>query len=243
MRRVWSGIAGLQENFGLDVASYMDDNHNFVRKYSLLLLIYVVLTGGGQRPQVYTSLQYPTERILRGWEDESGNSAGGPVKLYPTSEKTPRGTFSPGILFPEISSSFFATYIKIIRPAVMRWSGRVANDLADVGRVFLVHTETGRPLSGENLRNSLRLYFSGLQGLSGDLSRVTVMTVRASFASMMFRSFRKGEFTGRSFEEFLSELAETMNTSVEMLRNTYIAANGAEFDEAASAFLRASRAE
>jgi hypothetical protein len=243
MRRIWTGISGLQESLGPEVASYMDENHNLVRKYSLLLLIYIVLTGGGQRPQVYTSLQHPAERVVSGWEDESGNSAGGPVKLYPTSEKTPRGTFSPGILFPEISSSFFATYIRIIRPEVMRRSGRAANDLADVGRVFLVHTETGRPLSGENLRNTLRLYFSGLQGLSGDLSRVTVMTVRASFASMMFRSFRNGEFSGRCFEEFLSELAETMNTSVEMLRNTYIIANGVEFDDAASAFLRASRAE
>jgi hypothetical protein len=98
----------------------VDENHNLVRKCYILLLIYVVITGGGQRPQVCTSLQYPAERVLRGWEDESGNSAGGPVKLYPTSEKTPRGTFSLGILFPEISSSVFATYITIIRPAVIR---------------------------------------------------------------------------------------------------------------------------
>jgi hypothetical protein len=106
-----------------------------------------------------------------------------------------------------------------------------------------VHTETGLSLSGENLRSTLRQYVGGLGGLSGDLSRATVMTVRASFASMMFRSFRKGAFPGQSFDEFLCELAEVMNTSTEMLRGTYIAADGKEFDEAASAFLRVSREE
>jgi hypothetical protein len=243
MRRVWSGIRGLENQFGSDAHRYLDENHNLVRKYSLLLLVFLILTGGGQRPQVYCSLQYPTEAVLRGWEEESSNGDGGPVKLYPALEKTPRGTFSPGILYPEISASFFATYCNAIRPSVMRGSGKMASDAASSGRTFLVHTETGLPLSGENLRNTLRYYVGGLDRLSADLSRMTVMTVRASFASMMFRSFRKGAFANQSFDGFLCELAETMNTSTEMLRSTYIAANGKEFDEAASAFLRASRGE
>jgi hypothetical protein len=241
MRRVWSGINGLHNDFSMDIHSYLNDNHNLVRKYSLLLLVYIVLTGGGQRPQAYCSLQHPDDDIVRQWEEKSGNEAGGPVKLYPTAEKTPRGTFSPGILFPEIASSFFSTYCRLIRPAVMRSSRKVASDMASTNRALLVHTETGLPLSGENLRSTLRQYVGGLGGLSGDLSRVTVMTVRASFASMMFRSFRKGAFPGQSFDEFLCELAEVMNTSTEMLRGTYIAADGKEFDEAASAFLRVSR--
>jgi hypothetical protein len=241
MRRVLSGVCGLSNQLGLDVHVYLDENHNLVRKYSLLLSVFLVLTGGGQRPQVYCSLQHPAERVVQKWEEESGNGAASSVKLYPKAEKTPRGTFSPGVLFPDTAGSFFATYSRMIRPAVMRGCGKVDRDLADSGRTFLVHTETGMALSGENLRNTLRYYVGGMGGLSGDLSRVTVMTVRASFASMMFRSFRQGSFPGQSCEEFLGELAETMNTSTEMLRNTYISANGKEFDEAASAFLRASR--
>jgi hypothetical protein len=107
----------------------------------------------------------------------------------------------------------------------------------------LLHTEKATILSGENLRNSLRLYTEGVRGLSSDLSRVTVMTVRASYASVMFRSFQSGKFQGLSLEEFLSDLSETMNTSPEMLRTTYIATNGQEFDRAANEFLRASREE
>lgn len=241
MRRIWSGINRLCNEFSMNIHAYLDENHNLVRKYSLILLVYILLTGGGQRPQVYTSLQYPADNVLRDWEEESGNSVAGPVKLYPTAEKTPRGTFSPGIMFPEISGSFFSTYCRFIRPAVMRHSGKVARDATSTARTFLVHTETGLPLSGENLRSTLRQYVGSLGELSRDLSRVTVMTLRASYASMMFRSFKKGAFPGQSFEEFLCDLAEVMNTSTEMLRGTYIAADGKEFDEAASAFLRVSR--
>jgi hypothetical protein len=78
----------------------------------------------------------------------------------------------------------------------MHGVGRVNADALDSERPFLVHTETGRALSGENIRNTLRHYVGGLSGLSGDLSRVTAMTLRGSFASMMFRSFQRGRFAG-----------------------------------------------
>lgn len=290
MTSVWSGIRGLLDQFGINVHSYIDENPGLVRKYSLLLLVFILLTGGGQRPQVYCSLQHPLENIVRRWEEDeeavctgrdggssddgsgggargggrggarrefgvNGHAIGsdeglggrqdgeGTVKLYPAQEKTPRGTFYPGIVFSSTARAFFLVYARLIRPAVMRRTSRRSVDSLDPDRTFLVHTETGRALSGENIRNTLRYYAGGLGGLSGDLSRVTVMTLRASFASMMFRAFRQGKFPGRSSEEFLSELAEIMNTSTEMLRTTYIATNGKEFDEAASAFLRASREE
>jgi hypothetical protein len=261
MRAVWSGVGGLVAQFGEDTHAYMDENHGLVRKYSLLLLVFILLTGAGQRPQAYCSLQHPSENVLRRWEEneeadcavrsqegshgsgDMGNGGDGTVKLYPTQEKTPRGTFYPGIVFTNTARAFFIAYARIIRPAVMRATSRESADALDPDRPFMVHTEKGRALSGESIRNTLRYYIGGLGGLSGDLSRVTVMTLRASFASIMFRSFRRGKFPGRSSEEFLSELAEVMNTSTEMLRTTYIATNGKEFDEAASAFLRASREE
>jgi hypothetical protein len=69
------------------------------------------------------------------------------------------------------------------------------------------------------------------------------MTVRASFATVMFRSYRRGKFGDQTSEQFLSYLAEVMNTSVEMLRSTYIKTNGTEFDDAARKFLEAARDE
>jgi hypothetical protein len=198
MRRVLSGVCDLSNQLGMAVHGYLDENHNLVPKYSLLLSGFLALTGGGQRPQVYCSPQHPAELVVQKWEEESGNGAASPVKLYPKAEKTPQGIFTPGVLFPDTAGSFFATYSRMIRPGVMRGCEKVERDLADSGRTFSMHTETGMALSMENLRNTLRYYMGGMGGLSGDLSRVTVMTVRASFASMMFRSFRQGSFPGMS---------------------------------------------
>jgi hypothetical protein len=262
MASVCTGVCSLFQRFGEESHTYMDENHSLVRKYSLLMVVYILLTGGGQRPQAYASLQHPRESVLRRWEledeemgeqeaEQSGDAretvgewrTGRTVKLYPLQEKTPRGSFCPGILFPEKARSFFVTYARMIRPAIMRGAGKVSSDALHRERTFLLHTETGNALSGENLRNTLRFYIGGIGGLSEDLSRVTVMTVRASYASVMFQAFRRGKFPGLTAEQFLGDLAETMNTSTEMLRTTYIATNGSEFDEAAGAFLRASREE
>jgi hypothetical protein len=252
MTNVWSGVADLVAKFGSKIEKYLDEMHSLVRKYSLLLLIYILLNGGGQRPQVYTSLQHPTEAVLHSWEaaEEARLTGKGrpgedfeAVKLYPGQEKTPRGTFYPGIVFPLESRAFFICYSRFVRPAIMRRQDKdlVDEDLLNPDRTFLVHTETGMALSGDSLKNTLRTYAGGLNGLRGDLSLVTVMTVRASFASVMFRAFRQGKFAPKTTEEFLDDLAEVMNTSLEMLRTTYIATDGKEFEEAANAFLRASR--
>jgi hypothetical protein len=241
MVSVHNGVQDLIDQMGSDVHSYMDENDALVRKYSLLLVAYVLLTGGGQRPQVYSSLQHPSQDVLDAWENQEEEEVA--VKLYPAAEKTPRNTFCPGVMFERIAGHFFVIYAYIVRAAVIRRLGRDESDIQDRHRSFFLHTEKGTCLSGDNLRNSLRLYISNVSGLSGDLSRVTVMTVRASYASVMFRAFRRGKIQGLTLEEFLSELSETMNTSPEMLRTTYIASNGQEFDQAAGEFLRVSREE
>jgi hypothetical protein len=227
---------------GTDVHSYIDENHALIRKCALILLVCVVLTGGGQRPQVYASLQHPSPDVLESWEGQTEEELVG-VKLYPTAEKTPRNTFCPRVMFAPIAGKIFVIYAYVIRAAIIRRSGRDESGIEHRDRRILLHTEKGTCLSGESLRNYLRLYIGNTRGLSSDISRVTVMTVRASYASVMFRSFRLGKIQGRTLEEFLSELSETMNTSPEMLRTTYIATNGQEFDQAASEFLRASRKE
>jgi hypothetical protein len=93
-------------------------------------------------------------------------------------------------------------------------------DALDRDRSFLVHTETGRALSGTNLISNLRSYVTAVSGLKANLSNVTVMTLRASYESVMFRAFRRGRFPGQTAEQFLSELAEVLNSSPEMLRQS-----------------------
>jgi hypothetical protein len=151
--------------------------------------------------------------------------------------------FAPGIIFPDDARKFFTNHVTHIRPAIIRRTSRAREDAADVDRTFLVHTETGRALSGENLRSTLRTYVCGIQGKIADLSSVTFMTVRASFATVMFRAFRRGRFPEQTTEQFLVELAEVMNTSTEMLKTTYIKTSWTEFDEAGRTFLGTARDE
>jgi hypothetical protein len=265
MYAVNMGVTELSRKYSnQEMEEYLDETPSFIRKFSLLLVVYILLVGSGQRPQAYWSLQYPKSCDIARWKRDNERSdhwqrsfqEGGnddrevstsqclqldSVKLYPAKEKTPRDTLHPGIIFPDDARKFFTNHVTHIRPAIMRRAGRAIEDAADVDRTFLVHSETGRALSGENLRSTLRTYVCGIQGLSGDLSRVTVMTVRASFATVMFRAYRNGKFPGQTTEQFLGELAEVMNTSTEMLRTTYIKTNGTEFDEAARTFLGAAR--
>jgi hypothetical protein len=271
MHAVSAGMQRLAQQFRAELDDYLDSNPSFVRKYSLLLVVHILLSGGGQRPQAYCSFQHPNDRVLKSWDDEEsaavssrparenedsavrdGDTVGereaqeagaGHVKLYPANEKTPRGSFHPGVVFPGESRKYFLNYVLHIRPAIMHRARRTREDALDPDRPFLVHSETGRAMSGTNLRSTLRTYVAAVGGLKADISNVTVMTLRASYASVMFRAFRRGRFPGQNAEQFLSELAEVMNTSPEMLRTTYIATNGRQFDESARTFLRASQAD
>jgi hypothetical protein len=109
MISVCNRIHDLIDQMGTDVHSYLDENHALVRKYALLLLGYVVLTGGGQRPQVYASLQNPSPDVLESWEGQTEEERVA-VKLYPTADKTARNTFCPGVMFALIAGEVFVIY-------------------------------------------------------------------------------------------------------------------------------------
>jgi hypothetical protein len=151
-----------------------------------------------------------------GEEREARKARDGPVKLYPAHEKTPRGSFHPGAVFSREPRKYFLNYVLHVRPAIMHKARWTREDALDPDRPFLVHSETGRALSGTNLRSTLSTYMVAVSGLRADLSNVTVMTLRASYASVMFRAFCRGRFYGQTAEQLLSELEEVMNTSPEM---------------------------
>jgi hypothetical protein len=204
------------------------------------------MNGPGQRPQAYCSLEHPSERELKKWEVEhnverrNDNRDPEVLKLYPGKEKTPRGTFHPGIVFPDEARGYFLQYARLVRPAIMRNSEAGKDDVGEPHRPWLVHTKNGAGLRVLNLRGTLRTYVSGVGGLQRDLSFVTPMSLRASYASLLFQAYRDGQVAeDMTTERFLSELAEVMNTSPDMLRTTYIATNGKAFDAAARAFSRA----
>jgi hypothetical protein len=52
--------------------------------------------------------------------DNADSAAHTAVKLYPFQEKTPRGTFQPGVLFPDEARAYFLQYANLFRPAILR---------------------------------------------------------------------------------------------------------------------------
>jgi hypothetical protein len=146
------------------VVAFSDENHSFARKNFILLLIFIVLNGGGQRPQAYTSMLFPAERMLKRLEAEwdSRNSISvnkktvfeelEPVKLYPAQEKTARATLQLAIMFPYNARSYFCKYAYYIRPAIMRWVGKankVQTSCKEAGP-FLFIRRRGLALSRES---------------------------------------------------------------------------------------------
>jgi hypothetical protein len=71
MYAVSSGIYRLSQQFRAELYEYLDSNTSFVRKYSLLLVVYIVLRGVEQRPQVYCSFQHPKDCTLKSWEKKN----------------------------------------------------------------------------------------------------------------------------------------------------------------------------
>jgi hypothetical protein len=63
MHAVSYGIYRLSQQFRAELDDYLDINTSFVRKYSLLLVVYIMLSGWWQRPQVYCSFQNPKDAL------------------------------------------------------------------------------------------------------------------------------------------------------------------------------------
>lgn len=79
-----------------------------------------------------------------------------------------------------------------------------------------------------------------MRSVDPKLTNVTAMTLRASYATSMLHSYRQGEFAEENLteEQFLEVVAKQMNTSVEQLQNTYMAAYSMDFKQDMRLFTR-----
>jgi hypothetical protein len=90
----------------------------------------------------------------------------------------------------------------------------------------LLHTERAIPITGDQVRSTWKRFLSELDP---ELSKVTPMVLRASFATYMIHLYRVGRhFRGLTEQEFMDRLAALMNTSAEMLANVY---GGCDLDD------------
>jgi hypothetical protein len=206
------------------VRAMLTQQIKILQKYCINFTVMLLIAGGGHRPQVYTTLVCPTDGEMHRWEDI------GRVELRPRREKRLRD--APYIVMNLSCAPLIRFYVKSVRPAIH--SGRPE---LETEPSLLVNTRTCSPVSTGSLRATLKTWLSFHDP---ELKSITTMDLRGSFATMMFGKYRRGmSFKGKTVDEFLNELATMMNTSAEMLRKTYIAWDGTEYDETARELARA----
>jgi hypothetical protein len=206
------------------VTDLFRQKQKMVQKYCINLTVLLLVAGGGHRPQVYTTLVCPTEGEMRRWDTIER------VELRPKREKRLREV--PYIVLSISCAPMLRFYAQFVRPVIYR--SRPGLQYEDA---LLLNTRTCSPVSTGSLRATLKTW---LAVHDPELRAITTMDLRGSFATMMFNKYRRGAvFKEKSRDEFLDELASMMNTSAEMLRKTYIAWDGTEYDETARELARA----
>jgi hypothetical protein len=211
-----------------DICNAVRSRDKMAEKWSINILAALVLSGGGQRPQVYAQLDLPDESELELFDAECRAN-----KQYFTLraglEKTTRSIDLPKVLFPRVMLRFVRFHVVAMRPILLQ--------LVEEGtrvncKTLLLHSRRGIPLKSCDVTRSLGRF---LERIDPELANITPMAIRGSYASMMLQAHRRNEiFRTFSENEFLQFLAKQMNTSVEQLATTYASCEVDAFENVAN---------
>lgn len=200
---------------------------NLIGKFCIHLTVTLLLTGGGQRPQVFTQLQLPSDSELASIRSEAASNKF--FELRTLQEKTTRALDMPNVVFSHIVLPYLIFYMDIVRPIIVMDLG-IEEDPGD-DNPLLMDTRNGDTLRTGLVRHTLRGF---LKSIDPELTKVTPMSLRASYATMMLKKYRDGTiFNEKSEDEFLASLAKAMNTSVEQLSHTYAGLDRSDFHDIA----------
>jgi hypothetical protein len=216
-----------------DIRSDLFSRKGMIEKWNINLLAALVLSGGGQRPQVYAQLEVPEPSEIELLQNEcSGNRQY--FSMRAGFEKTTRSPDLPKILFPRVLLKYISFHALTLRPLLVQQIFGENQILAHNN--LLLHTRRGVPLNSSDITRTLGRFF---ERIDPELSKITPMAIRGSYASMMLQAHRRGEIF-RDFGEqaFLQFLAKQMNTSVEQLATTYASCDVDAFEVVANEMMR-----
>ena len=237
----------------LTVQQELFSHRGIIEKWSINLLASLVLSGGGQRPQVYAQLEVPQASELQHFEEEcAGNIFY--FTLRAGREKTTRSIDLPTVMFPRMMLKYIRFHVLTMRPIMLQQvqsflsRGSEYNDLGGRQRVqlsrlpethantLLLHTKTGISLTSSNIKRSMSRFLSCVDP---ELAEITPMSIRGSYASMMLQSYRRKQiFKEMDEQEFLVFLSKQMNTSAEQLAATYASCDVNRFEETANEMMK-----
>lgn len=206
------------------VVQMMATSKDLLKKWNLNFLSSLMLLCGGQRPQVYCLLEAPSGVDFIALREKAKSTGSFPLRI--SYEKRIRSIDLPSVLIPSSLFRVIKFHCLYVLPAIF---GKHEIDETDARRkCLLLHTENGDVLASRQVTGTIRTF---LKRFDPELGKVSAMTLRASYATMMLTKHRRNEtFGGMGEDEFLSYLAKIMNTSPEQLRETYISTNGKTFE-------------
>ena len=206
------------------VMELLKKTNKIVQKWCMNFLSTMMLHGGGQRPQVMSMIEAPKKIDLvdlRNMVKESGV-----FSLRVSYEKRIRSVDLPHVLFPRAMYRALNFHVNYVLPVLYEKHGIGEGDSRR--NCLIIHTKSGYPLESYQVTATLKSF---LKSYDPELGNVNSMTLRASFATSMLKKHRRGEkFGAMSEEEFLGYLAKIMNTSVEQLKDTYVASDETSFE-------------
>jgi hypothetical protein len=152
---------------------------------------------------------------------------------HPDSTKCPRQAGFSKVSYPGRTAAIFKFHLRIVKPAIRSaiGSGQTEVELRamwseargeEADNPLLIDTRTGEGYMTGQIRSTLARF---LNDIDPEMPDITPSAVRSSFASWKYNAFKQGRiFSNKTEQEFLDILAKIMNTSVEQLESTYIAA-------------------
>jgi hypothetical protein len=243
LQGIMKTVQRLERKFGSNSASLqarMESWKGIAEKWNINFIGALVLSGGGQRPQVYAELELPQASEIIQFAEDCGARQRKYFSLRTGPEKTTRSIDLPAVLFPRSVLSFVQFHVEVMRPLIVK--RMIAMNHEDdhethPARTLLIHTKEGRSLESADITRTLGKF---LGSVDAELAHLTTMEIRGSYASMMLRSFRSKEIlVDMSEQDFLLFLAKQMNTSVEQLAMTYASCDVDGFEEIANEVMAA----
>ena len=206
------------------------NSKEIMRKWSMNLLLMLVFSAAGQRPQVYTTLQCTDSGELSDMIEQSRRIHF--FEMRTTVEKTKRKNDFPNVLVQEAALKYVEFHCRIARKIVVQRTG-VIEARGDL-KPLLMHTETGDFLTTAQVTRVLKGF---MEYHFSEMTSINMMSLRSSFGTVMMEAYRAQRMV-KNLEEndFLAILGKVMNTSVAQLRTTYIGVDRTEFERAASEF-------
>lgn len=202
-------------------------------KWCINIINVLVLTGGGQRPQVYTQLQVPSDSDLVDMSEMA--RVKGFLELRTVREKTRRSLAMPYVLFPGYILPYIKFHCAVVRPQILKAARLDESDMSN--KPLIVHSESGVELRSPQITKTFKRFLSVSEPTLVDC---TVMTLRSSYGTMMMKSFREKKiFPTLTEAAFLDIMAQQMNTSAEQLRSTYVGIDHTDYVDTARSLVGA----